>query len=176
VGFQAQALGFQGEGAAAGEGIVEGGQAFRIEEPVELSVASRSGARACLGAGAAPGGPDLLAGLPQEGFVGGVLPLHQFLDEAEEALPLLFLGLLGREEIGPGTGVVHHLGEDDGAGGRERAAGPPEVERGGVAVADGLLARRGHVDRLQRQGDFDQLLTMGHGGSAGASSSLRRAA
>ena len=66
-------------------------------------------------------------------------------------------GVLGREAIGMRGRVVDELGEQDRAGGRERPARPPEVQRRRVAVADRLLARRLPVDRLERQRDLDQL-------------------
>ena len=39
-----------------------------------------------------------------------------------------------------------------------RAARPPQVQRAGVAVANGLFAGTGHVDVVQREGDFDEFL------------------
>jgi hypothetical protein len=89
--------------------------------------------------------------------------LHQVLDDAEQALALLLLLGLGGEQVGQRRGVVHHLGEDHGAGRRQRPARPPEVQRRGVAVTDGFLARRGLVDGLEREGDFDELPPRGHG-------------
>lgn len=63
--------------------------------------------------GIAPALPDLIPRLLQDLFVGGVLPLHQVFNDAEQPLALLLLGLCGREEIGMSRGVVHHLGKDD---------------------------------------------------------------
>ena len=74
-----------------------------------------------------------------------------------QPLALGALGLLGREAVGMRRRVVDELGEQDGAGGGERAARPPQVQRRRVAVADRLLARGLSVDRLQRQGHLDQL-------------------
>ncbi len=54
------------------------------------------------GTGAPPALPDLVAGLLEQGFVGGVLPLHQLLDQAEEALAFGLLGRLGGEQLRPG--------------------------------------------------------------------------
>src|SRR5215471_11887953 len=42
----------------------------------------------------------------------------------------------------------------------ERPPRPPEVQRAGMAMSDGLLPRRRLVDGLQRQGDLDQLLAV----------------
>jgi hypothetical protein len=80
-------------------------------------------------AGAPPAPPDLLAGGLQHPFVGGVLPLHELLDEAEEALAFGFLRFGGRKLLGDAGGVVHHLGEDHRAGRGQGAAGPPQVKR-----------------------------------------------
>ncbi len=83
---------------------------------------------------------------------------------AVQPLALGALSLLGREPIGMRRRVVDELGEQHGAGGGERAARPPQVQRRGVAVADRLLARGLPVDRLQRQRHLDQLaLRCAHG-------------
>ena len=114
------------------------------------------------GAGPAPACPDLVARRLQDLLVRGVLPLDELLDELEEPPAFLLLGLLGRKEIGPCRGVVHHLGEDDRTCRGQRPPRPPEVQRGGVPVAYGLLPGRGLVDRLERQSDFDQFFLMRH--------------
>ena len=44
-----------------------------------------------------------------------------------------------------------------------RAARPPKVQGGGLAMADGLLPGRGCVDGLQRQSDLDKLLAVWRG-------------
>jgi hypothetical protein len=84
-------------------------------------------------------------------LVRGVLPLHEFLDQPEEPLTFRLV-----------PGIVHHLGEDDRARRRERPAGPPEVERLRMTVPDRLLARARLVDRVERKGDLDQLLSCLH--------------
>ena len=71
VALEAEALGFEGDGAAAGEGVVEGGQPLRVEQ------FGRAGVVAVVGAGAAPAPADLGAGLLQDALVGRVLPQHQ---------------------------------------------------------------------------------------------------
>jgi hypothetical protein len=53
---------------------------------------------------------------------------------------------------------LHERGEQHRPARGEGATGPAQVQRGWVAVADGLLARRGSVDRLQWQADLDPLL------------------
>jgi hypothetical protein len=44
------------------------------------------------------------AGLPKHTLVGGVLPFDQLFYKPKEALPLLLLGLLGREKVGCAEG------------------------------------------------------------------------
>ena len=147
-----------------------------------------------LGAGAAPTGPDLLPRRLQHRLVGGVLPLHEVLDDAEKPLALEVgedgvegwfgtrfghvqisaFGLAGEVagfvpqlqpflqhalslplELGVGAQrvnilrrVVHHLGEDHCPRRRQRSPRPPQVQRAGMPVADGLLPCAGGVDRL----------------------------
>ena len=55
--------------------------------------------------------------------------------------------------------IVHHLREDHGPRRRERPPRPPQMQRARMPVTDGLLARRCLVDRVQRQGDLDELLS-----------------
>jgi hypothetical protein len=102
---------------------VEGGEPLRVEE--------LGGARVVFVvlAGSAPASPDLLAGLGEDLLIGGVLPLHELLNEAEEALAFGFLRFGGGELLGDAGGVVHHLGEDHRAGRGQGAAGPPQVKR-----------------------------------------------
>lgn len=121
-----------------------------------------------IGAGGAPRLPDFRAGAIQDLFVRGVFPEDQILDDAEEALPLLLLGTFGGEEVGMAGGIVNQLREENRAGGGKRATRPPEMQRGGVAVADRLFAGAGDVDRLERVGDLDQFLT-GYDGVRGQS-------
>src|SRR5690606_3796288 len=67
--------------------------------------------------------------------------------------------------------VVDELAEEDGASGRKRAPGPPEVQGARVAVADALFARRLRVDLLEREGDLDELAL---GAQAGPPSRARQ--
>ena len=69
---------------------------------------------------------------------------------------LLFL--LGGELFRQIGGVVDQLGEEHGPRRGQRAPRPPEVQRAGVAVADGFLAGGGSVYFVEGQGDFDQFL------------------
>ena len=156
VRLQAEPLRFQRQRAAAGERVVKRRQALRVEQ---LGRARMIGV---VGAGAPPAGADFVARLLQHLLVGGVLPLDQLFDQIEQPLPLPILFLLGRKELRPAGGIVDELSEDDGAGGRQRAPRPPQMQGAGVAVTDRLLARRGGVDGVQRQRHLDQLLPDGH--------------
>ena len=157
VRFQSEPLRLERQRAATGEGVVEGGELVPVEELLRARVVG------VLRAGAAPALPDLVARGLQHRLVGGVLPLHEILDDAKEPLALLLLLLLGGKEVGQRRRVVHHLREDHRPRRRQRPPRPPQVQRARVAVADRLLARAGLVDRLERQGDFDQLLLHRHG-------------
>ena len=152
VRLQAEPLRFQRQRAAAGERVVERRQALRVEQLGRARMIS------VVGAGAPPGRADFVTRLLQHLLVGGVLPLEQLFDQLEQPLPLPVLLLLGGEEFRAAGGIVDQLREDDGAGGRQRAPRPPQMQGAGVAVADRLLARRGGVDGVQRQRHLDQLL------------------
>ncbi len=155
VTFQPQALCFQRQRAAAGKGVVEGRQHMTVEQ--------FPGARmiGVLGAGVAPALPDFVARRLQHGFVNGVLPQHQLLDDAEQPLPLLFLLLLGREQVGMRRRVIDHLRKDHRPRRRQRPPRPPQVQGARMPVSDRLLARCRLVDGFERQGDFDEFL-LGH--------------
>ena len=60
------------------------------------------------------------------------------------------------------AGVVDEGGESGGAGGCQRPPRPPDVERGGVAVADVLLTGRGLGDVGQGEVVFDEAAGWGH--------------
>ena len=124
--------------------------------------------------------------LAHDFFVAGALPLDEVFDEIEEAHARavafglhIFADVAVRGEFAVAQvfafgdevrlglrvfGVVDQGGEDDGAGGGERTARPPQVQGGWVAVADIFLAGAGVADGVQRQGDFDKFLGGGHGG------------
>src|SRR5258706_5095939 len=94
-----------------------------------------------------------------------------------QSFPLGFLCLFGGELLGVCGGVIDQLGEEHGAAGGERPACPPQVEGGGVAVADRLFPRRLAVDVVQRDRDLDQLWLVparltGHTGSPPRAHSL----
>ena len=117
-----------------------------------------------IGAGGAPALPDFGAGEAQHLFVRCVFPKHQVFDDLEETLAFALLGFFGGEEFRVAGRIVHHLGKEDGTGGGQGSARPPEVEGGGVAVPDGFLPRTGDVDGFERKSDFDQLLASDDGG------------
>ena len=66
------------------------------------------------------------------------------------------------EPIRVRRGVVHHLREDHRPRRRQRAPCPPQMQGARMPVPDGLLAHAGGVDRVQRQGDFDEFLAVLH--------------
>jgi hypothetical protein len=96
-----------------------------------------------------------------------VLPDHEAFDQAEQPLALGLLVGLGGELLRMRGRVIDQLREQHRPGGRSWLARPPQVQRGGVPVADRLLPRGLPVDRLQWQGDLDQLL-LHAGGSQGS--------
>ena len=152
MGLQPEPLRLQGQRPAAREGVVEGGEAVRVE-PL------RRARMVCVGdAGSAPALPDLLPRPRQHLLVVDVLPLDELLDDPEQPLALLRLGLLRGEPVRVRRGVVHHLREDDRPRRRQRPPRPPQVQGARMPVPDGLLAHAGGVDRVQRQGGLDQLL------------------
>ncbi len=131
--LQPQPLGFQRDRTAARE---------RVENGRRLAVA---------------GGDDLGMGGGQQLLVAGVLPHHQPLDQVEQPAPLGGLLGLGGELLRVRRRVVHQLRKQHRPARGERPAGPPQVQRCRVPVADRLLPRGLPVDRLQRQRDLDQL-------------------
>jgi hypothetical protein len=66
----------------------------------------------------------------------------------DQTLALLLLRLFGREQIGIGRGVVHHLREDHRTRRRQWPPRPPQMQRRGMPVPDRLLSRRRLVDGL----------------------------
>ena len=58
--------------------------------------------------------------------------------------------------------VVDHLCKDDRPRRGQRAARPPQVQRRGMPVPNGLLASRGGVDGIERQRHLDQLSSPGN--------------
>ena len=120
---------------------------------------------------------DLLVCLLEQGLVVDVLPDDEAGDDAVQAFAFGLLLFLGGELVRVGGRIVDELGEQHRAAGGERAARPPQVQGGGVAVADGLLAGGLAVDVFQGQGDLDELwlvpeLVVGHTGSPPRSHSL----
>jgi hypothetical protein len=136
---------------------VEGGQLLGVEQLGGAGVVFIRLARPL------PARPDLVARRLEHIFVVGVLPLHQVLDDLEQAPALRLLRLCRWEEVRVGRGVVHHLGEDDCPRRRQGPARPPQMQGGGVAMADGLLPLAGLIDGLEREGDFDEFFGWTHG-------------
>ena len=151
VRLQAEPLGLQGDGAASGEGVEDRG-------------------------GLLPrGAADLLPDLTHEVLIADVVPVHHAGDEGEQTAALRLHGpLRGGLRVGlafgPGRlqellvvlgGVVDQLGEEHGARGGRGLAGPPQVQRGGMPLADGFLPSGLLVDGVERQRHLDEL--PGHG-------------
>ena len=163
MGLQPQALRLQRQGSATREGIVEGRQLVRVEQ---LTGARMPG---IVRTGAAPALAHLRSRLFEKLLVGRVLPADQFLDKAEQPLPLLRLVRLGGELLRAGRGIVHHLREDHRPRRGQGTPRPPEMQGARVPVADRLLPRRRRVDGVEGQGDLDELLAVeGHGESGRA--------
>ena len=154
MGLQPQTLRFQRQGAAAREGIVEGRQPVRVKQ---LGGARMPG---IVRAGAAPALANLRPRLFQQLLVGRVLPADQLLDEAEQPLALLLLVRLGRELLGAGRGIVHHLPKDHRPRRGQGPARPPEMQGARVPVPDRLFPSRRGVDGVEGQGDLDELFAV----------------
>ena len=54
------------------------------------------------------------------------------------------------------TGSFDQLHKDDRTRRRQRPPRPPQMQRGRMPMPDGLLPRASRIDRIQRQGDFDE--------------------
>ena len=178
VRLQSQPLRLQGDGPTPGEWIVE------RREPLAVEQVRGAGVIGVLRAGPAPALPDLGPCPFEHLFVGGALPADQVPEDLEQpfslllrsnlaerlsvvravpALPAFTLGgaplrRVRQQHVHVSGRVIHHLAEEDGPSRREWPARPPEVERGGMAVADGFLPRGCLVDGVERQRHLDQLL------------------
>ena len=127
VGLQPQALGLQGDGSAAGEGVQQlrgiaagGFQNFRFSRLQHLLVV-------------------------------GVLPHYQVFQNTEQPLPFSILFFLRGELLRVGGRVIHQTRPNDSTSRRQRPPRPPQMQGGRVPVADGLFPRRFHVNFFQRQ-------------------------
>ena len=174
VGAEAQALRLQRDRAAAAERVVDGG---RVGLEIVQDCATVVARRRLLAEAPGDGAGDFPARRIEDLLVVGGFPGHHELDDPVQALALRFLGLLGREAVGPGGRVVHQLRKQHRPARRQRSARPPKVQRRRMAVADRLFARGGGVDRLQRDRDFDEFLADGQdvfplGGSGGGAEVL----
>ena len=141
--FEPQPLRLQRQRAAAGERVVKSRQPVAVEQ---LPGARMVGV---LGAGAPPARPDLVARRLQDRLVGGVLPQHQGLDDAEQALALDVGQHVVQRRLRSGLrhGEVGALGP---AG--EFACFFPQLQAGperglGLALELGVRAQRVHVGR-----------------------------
>ena len=79
---------------------MEGGQLVAVEQLLGARMVG------VLGAGAPPALPDLVARRLQHRLVGGVLPQHQILDDAEQPLALLSASISSSVGSGPGSGTT----------------------------------------------------------------------
>ena len=118
----------------------------------------------CLGmvpivlAGPPPTAPNLSPRRFQHGFVGGVLPKHQVLKDAEQTLPLRSLRRFAAKLLGHGGRVIHHLRKDHRPRRRQGPPRPPQMQSRRMPMPDGLLPCRRLVDGIQRQRHLDELL------------------
>ena len=145
-----QPLRFQRQGTAASKRIVKGWQLVRVEQFGSARVVG------IIGAGPPPALANLRPRLFQHLLVSGILPLHQFFDEAEQPLALLFLFGLRRKQIGTGRRIIDHLGKNHRPRRCQRPPRPPQMQRTRMPVPNRLLPRRGSIDRVERQGDFNE--------------------
>ena len=155
VSLQPQPLRLQRDGSATGKGIVQGGQLVGIEQLGGLRVVLVQLAHL------PPRAANLGAGTLQHFLVGGVLPQHEVFDDFEQPLPLDGGVLLVLPVFEPAAllvaGIVDQLRKDDRPRRRQRPPRPPQMQRGRMSMPDGLLPRTSRIDRVQRQGDFDEL-------------------
>ena len=155
VSGKTETLRFQRQRAATGEGIMEGGQDFRIKEGGGLRVFFVE----C--AGFAPARPNGVVGALQDIGLVAVFPFHQLADDVEEFFPpdfgFFFVDTAPETFADFVAGIVHHLRKDDGAGSSQRSPCPPEMDAARMCANTGhLFVCTGLVDVIQRQGDFDQ--------------------
>ena len=158
VGGQAEPLGLERDRPATGEWI-------------------QHGRRLALTAEA-----DEFARLADDLLVSGRFPGDEGGDEIEEAVArrVLHLAVVAQRQAEAGlqkwtrhSGIVRvrigdERGEEHGAGGSQRAARPPEVERGGVTVTDGLFACGSLVDGVEGQCDLNEAGCRRHELASGA--------
>ena len=137
IGRQPEALRLQRNGAAARKRIIDRWQ---------LATAALKYFRACF---------------PQHFLVGGIFPLYQPLDDAEQTLALGLLLLMRGELVRMAGRIIHQLRKQHRPTSRQRPPCPPEVKRGRVPMPDRLLPRRRLIDRFQRNSDLDQFLFIG---------------
>ena len=109
---------------------------------------------------------DLGPGGADDVVVVRVLPLHQLLDEVEQVGPFRGRrfedGAIGQPVVGIAVGIIDERGEQHGPASRERPPCPPEMESARMPMPNRLLPRRRLVDGFERQGDFDEFLSIFH--------------
>ena len=157
VGLQAEPLRLERDRPASGERVVERRQPRRVEE------FRRARMVGIVRAGPPPTDADLFPRPLDQLLVRRVLPLHQFPQDPEQPLALPVLLLPGREQFRPGRRVVHQLREQYRPRRGQRPPRPPQVQRAGMPVADGLLPRRRLVDGIEGQGHLDEFADGLHG-------------
>ena len=109
---------------------------------------------------------NLGAGRPDHIRIVRVLPHHQFFDEVEQIGPLdagpVFIDRPVRLPIGRiAVRVIHQRREQHRAASRQWPPRPPQMERAGMPMPNGLLPCRLGIDGHQWQADFDELLAVG---------------
>ena len=82
---------------------------------------------------------DLQAGFIQNIFVIDILPQHQVFQNLEKPLAFLVSRVFIRHVLG---WVIHQRRPQHRPSGRQQPARPPQVQREGVSVPAGFLARR----------------------------------
>lgn len=114
---------------------------------------------------------DLNSGLFEDHLVRSVLPLHESPDDLEQAGAFILLGLSSWEAVGLRGRVVDDAREQHGAAGCERSPRPPVMHVGRPTGANRLFARRRNVDRLEGQGNLDELALVPSGHAETSTSS-----
>ena len=151
VGAQAQTLRFQRDRAAAAKRI-DHRRRLLGEKGIDFGLPRGR----CLAQPAGDRTRDLVSCSGEDVSVVRVFPLHQPLDDPEEAAAFPLLYRLCRKLFGHGRGIVNELRKQHRPTRRQRSPGPPQMQGRGMPVPDRLLPRRRRIDRVQRQRDFDE--------------------
>src|SRR5258708_984580 len=121
--LEAETLCFERQCSATSKGIVKGGQLVSIKQFPRTWMVD------ILRTGSPPALPDFRACPVQHFFVGGVLPLHEVLNDAKEALALLLLCLQRSKDVWVARWIVDHLRKNHRPRRRERPLRPPLMDR-----------------------------------------------